>query len=856
MALRNISIKTVALIFIFISRIRFASNKSIPLIIRERYGSGTVKLLRQLEKLDFKFRKTEIDLGFLNDCLKLNVIPKFIQFKVSNSNLRSSKVYLECQMKLLKEEVKNKQSRLASLNKDLTKAKKQLRQSMSLIDTFCHLLSLIDFTHVCCVFLSSNTKRINHQLVIQGDKLTRLLSIKDSNTVDPEQIIFNYSDYVLSDVEKSLLSRGLNFSIRPTKLNYADYCCNFEMLYREILTLNSGKDEKLNFIKSRLKDIALTSYYSYNRSPHPPDNLTDEEFSALKSLTLNKDLIIQKADKGNAVVILNRTSYVERMNDILSDQSKFKPIDIKEGKEIRFIEQKEILVKKTLKRLLDERKIPIYTRNKLHPKGSQPGVLYGLSKIHKPLVNGIPKMRPILSAIGTSTYNLAKFLVPLMSNIVSNEFTAKSSFSFSADIHEENTDLYMASLDVDALFTSIPVEETVNICADMLFQNTTSVSNLAKADFKELLTLATSQSWFIFDGHYFDQVDGVAMGSPLGPTLANAFMCFYEKQWLNNCPPEFKPVFYRRYVDDIFVLFKSPEHIKSFKTYLNSCHRSINFTSEEEVNGEFSFLDVKIFREESKFTTSVYRKPTFTGLYTHFNSLLPRSYKAGLILTLLHRCFEICTNFKLFHEEVVYLNAILVKNGYPIKFIQNCIHRFLDKKYVIKPTILTVEPKSLFIAIPFLGYASLQLKQKLSKSLKKTFSTCKVNIIFKTPTRLSNYFKFKDSIPIPLTSHVVYKYKCGSCNTTYYGLCERHCRVRWSDHMSVSCYTGKPIVGVESSIKDHRSSCNSIPIDVSDFEIVAKEQDVFKLKVKESLFIKRDKPALNKNLYSTPLMLF
>ena len=105
-------------------------------------------------------------------------------------------------------------------------------------------------------------------------------------------------------------------------------------------------------------------------------------------------------------------------------------------------------------------------------------------------------------------------------------------------------------------------------------------------------------------------------------------------------------------------------------------------------------------------------------------------------------------------------------------------------------------------------------------------------------------------------SHAVYKYKCGSCNTTYYGLCERHCKVRWSEHLSISSYTGKPIVGIQTSIKDHHKSCVNVSADMNDFEIIAKEQDLFKLKIKESLFIKRDKPALNKNVYSTPLMLF
>ena len=67
----------------------------------------------------------------------------------------------------------------------------------------------------------------------------------------------------------------------------------------------------------------------------------------------------------------------------------------------------------------------------------------------------------------------------------------------------------------------------------------------------------------MFNGSYHKQVDGVAIGSPLGPTLANAFMC-YEQKWLDDCPIELKPTYYRRYVDDIFVMFSHPEHLEKF----------------------------------------------------------------------------------------------------------------------------------------------------------------------------------------------------------------------------------------------------------------------------------------------------
>ena len=112
----------------------------------------------------------------------------------------------------------------------------------------------------------------------------------------------------------------------------------------------------------------------------------------------------------------------------------------------------------------------------------------------------------------------------------------------------------MGSLDVDLLFTSIPLEGTVNISTNLLYNNENVIEGINKSEFKNLLSLPTQELYFIFNDVLYKQKDGVAMGSSLGPTMANVFLSFYEVKWLEQCPMEFKPVFYRRYVDDIFFL--------------------------------------------------------------------------------------------------------------------------------------------------------------------------------------------------------------------------------------------------------------------------------------------------------------
>ena len=179
----------------------------------------------------------------------------------------------------------------------------------------------------------------------------------------------------------------------------------------------------------------------------------------------------------------------------------------------------------------------------------------------------------------------------------------------------------MASLDVDSLFTNIPLDEAIDISVDNLYNDNENPPNIQKYDFRYLLNIATKESFFMFNNKSYKQVDGVAMGSPLGPALANIFMCSFESKWLRDCPNDFKPVCYRRYVDDIFALFSSPDHADKFKEYLSSKHPNINFSIKKEKDSCSPFLDVNIFRENEKFATNVYRKKTFSGVYRNFKKL-------------------------------------------------------------------------------------------------------------------------------------------------------------------------------------------------------------------------------------------
>ena len=113
-----------------------------------------------------------------------------------------------------------------------------------------------------------------------------------------------------------------------------------------------------------------------------------------------------------------------------------------------------------------------------------------------------------------------------------------------------------------------------------------------------------------------------------------------------NSPKKFKPVFYKRYVDDTFLLFKRPEHIKCFVDYINSKHKNINFSFEMEKDRQMPFFDVNMFCENGKFVTYVYKEET------NFSSFIPLEYKFGLVYMLLHHCFCLVSDMSQFHIEI------------------------------------------------------------------------------------------------------------------------------------------------------------------------------------------------------------
>ena len=343
------------------------------------------------------------------------------------------------------------------------------------------------------------------------------------------------------------------------------------------------------------------------------------------------------------------------------------------------------------------------------------------------------------------------------------------------------------------------------------------------------------------------------MGSPVAPSYANAFLCHHEVTWLSSCPVSFKPVYYKRYMDDTFLIFEHHSHIQLFLDYLNSRHPSIKFTCETEQEGKLSFLDTTITNNNGQFSTNTYRKPTFTGLGLHYLSFLPPIYKINSIKTLLTRAYNVCSSWKAFHDEIVFLQDYFLCNGYPSKLVDKTINNFLNLKLNPPPPIATVNKDVRYFKLPYMGKLSFEIRKSFKEILKHAYPQIKFNFVFTNTNTIRNFLTKKPKPSPDLCSNVVYLFKCPSCPAEYVGSTSRWLKHRILEHRGRSIRTeailAKPAF---SPIREH-SQNHSHPFTATDFTILSHHTNRLDVVISESLYINKMQPTLNGQTTATTL---
>ena len=292
--------------------------------------------------------------------------------------------------------------------------------------------------------------------------------------------------------------------------------------------------------------------------------------------------------------------------------------------------------------------------------------------------------------------------------------------------------------------------------------------------FVELMQLAISSVEFSFNNNMHQQIDGITMGSPLGPALANIFVGYQEAKLFNIAK---RLLVYFQYVDDTFAIFNKEEDCNTFFIQLNSLHPSLCFTYEKESNHSLPFLDVLVERHDSEFLTSVYRKPTFTGQYLRWNSFSPQKWKINLIGTLLHRTIMICSKSKL-DQELGKICSILLENDYPKRAINLAFKRKLQQ--LNSNPVHTVKKCPVHLHIPWIENVSMKFEKQITSAVKRCFFSIEPCVIFNT-RQLFPAIK-KDMLPSHHHSNVIYQFLC-HCDSRYVGRTSQRLEERIKQHV-------------------------------------------------------------------------
>ena len=467
-------------------------------------------------------------------------------------------------------------------------------------------------------------------------------------------------------------------------------------------------------------------------------------------------------------------------------------------------------------------------------------------KVHKN--SNDPPLRPIISMSGTVTHDVAQHINTIIQPYMNTQHVIKSSDELLLKL--KNLQIQdgqkFSSLDVESLFTNVPVQRTIDIIIQTAYNHETlPAPTIPQETLRELLTICTTETPFSFNNKTYQQIDGVSMGSPLGPTMAEYYMSSLETFLLSQTKIS-NPLFYVRYVDDILTVFKCNNHIRHFINRLQN-NSVLKFTSEQQQNNSFHFLDVQFTITENIIETSVYIKPTDRGMYSNFFfSHTLESYKISLIKTLVNRALKVSSSWISFDSEIQRLRRLFVDNGYPLFLIDKTINNMLNKVHTVATTESeTNQNINLFVQLFHVSSFKSdenKLKSIIQHHVKPLDQNAKVSVkAYFRPYKLSSVFSTRPPKCNNNKSYVVYQFSCTEdrCNATYVGYTTNPLLTRCKQHR----YSSSSIYS-HYFINHSMSPPPAITL-IENFKIIYESPELINLKIAEAITIKTTKPIIN-----------
>ena len=523
-------------------------------------------------------------------------------------------------------------------------------------------------------------RRGNHQ---SKNSLRRTLHRKIVKQAKPIDNIVNLAGITLTEAQTSVFNKGLSFVQTPKLMNFKKIQKSFAEFRRRMHThyfFATRQDLKHKNITFRTKSSwnppeadnkALMGYLRavhqdliqlHNNSKDSNENLSQSEKEAILQLKSMKDVIFRKADKGGKLTILTADSYLAEAHRQLSDAKYYRETSYDHTAETASE------IETFLTHLYNEKLITNDTFDFLEPSNEiRTPVFYTLPKLHK---EGIPGL-PIISGCNSPTEKLSQYLdfylKPIVRNIPSYIKDTTHFLQVVLDQKEIPDNTILVTLDVKSLYTNIPDDEGINFCVNAIQNHYQGSTPLPIQHLKQMLIFILQYNHFTFNGKTYLQIHGTSMGTPFAPNYANIFMAEIEKNILENPPQNKRPTLWKRFIDDIFMVWPHGHTaLHQFLEHINCLHETIKFTA-QLLEKEISFLDTIIYvNKERKLESNLFIKPTDICTLLHKGSFHPNNCKNSVIFSQALRYRRVITadeNLKLNLDK---LKSNLIRRGYTL----------------------------------------------------------------------------------------------------------------------------------------------------------------------------------------------
>lgn len=587
-------------------------------------------------------------------------------------------------------------------------------------------------------------------------------------------------------------------------------------------------------LESKLKTCQVLLLDIVKRMAKPKPNLSRKEMTTLKTLK-RKDLVYLPSDKGTEFCTISTTEYDRAAFEHLGDESSYQPISHMASSTI------EDKINSTWSRVCVEAKLSTRIRKNLLTRNSTLPKFYHLIKTHKnsPEI----KIRPIVSNVNGPTAKMAWLMATILQPLV---HTVPAHLNNSLDLIEQISTIpddikkvykYPFSLDVVALYPSIPPDQAIRNIEQKLENHQIPLYGLQREHISEILTTILGNTFFTYKLRTYKQISGLAMGSSVSAILAILFMDSVEKLALHNYN-NFS--LFRRYVDDCLLITVSKEEAEIILCKMNNINPHIKFEIEfPDQHNTLNLLDfsLNIDTTSGATTFNFYKKSAKRDVFPHFDSAIPLKQKQNIIANEVRRIKQRCTHKTDFLQHCCNLRNVLSTRGYPPRIIERATRTAESSEG--RPTRTSRNNQKFFyLQLPFLDEHTTRLIRKLFK-----YQELPVRVYHKSYT-LRRALKRNDpprnctikdcrvnDPKLCFRQSVVYKLKCNACSAEYIGSTLRCLHTRIQEHNKNN----------GSSIFQHSQVCGGNYT----ISVLAKENDLVNLRIREGILIQKLKPSIN-----------